>query len=82
MVEELAQNIADHAGKRTVNDNGLRDFNGHCLRYFDVSVVAVINSHGESLLILKCEFNQLAQATNSNRQITNLQGGVEYEPSG
>ena len=64
MVEESTQN---HAGKLAGNDNGLRDFNGHCLRYFDVSVVAVINSHGETLLILKCEFNQLAQATNSNR---------------
>ena len=82
MVEELAQNIADHAGKLTVNDNGPRDFNGHCLRYFDVSVVAVINIHGEGLLTFKYEFNQLAQATNSNRQITNLQGGVEYGAPG
>tara|TARA_B100000749_G_scaffold34234_1_gene23701 strand:- start:318 stop:566 length:249 start_codon:yes stop_codon:yes gene_type:complete len=82
VVEELAQNIADHVGKLIVNDNGLRDFNGHCPIYFDVSVVDVINSHGESLLTLKCEFDQLAQATNSNRQITNLQGGVEYGAPG
>jgi hypothetical protein len=82
VVEELAQTIADRVAKLAVNDNGLHVFRGHCLEYFDVSVVAVINSHGETLLTLKCEFNRLAQATIANRKITNLRGGIEYGLSG
>jgi|TARA_B110001454_G_C12379803_1_gene292105 hypothetical protein len=31
VVEELTQNNAGYAGKLAVTDNGLRDFNGHCL---------------------------------------------------
>jgi hypothetical protein len=68
VVEELAQTIANHAAKLAVNDNGFNVFCGHCLRYFDVSVVAVVNSYGETLLTFKCRFDSLAQATISNRQ--------------
>lgn len=73
-VEKLAQTIADHAAKLAVNDNGFHVFCGHCLRYFEISVVAVINSHGGILLTLKCAFDQLAQATNSNRKKNNPSG--------
>jgi hypothetical protein len=67
-VEELAQTIAEYAAKLVVNDNGLYVFCGHCLGYFDVSVVAVINSHGETLMTFKCRLGSCAQAVISPRQ--------------
>ena len=69
-VEELAQTIAEYAAKLVVNDNGLYVFCGHCLGYFDVSVVAVINSHGETFMCSSRDFAPAKQQT--------FWGGIEY----